>query len=195
MADYRDNEFHNTSKLGNGYSYRGDHTEEEHGDDKQTRSLHVPVVVKMNAKEQRFYDRLRRQLRDKLDEYRLKLGNRTVDYLLLLPDLFVLFVRLAKDKRVPVEAKAIAGIALVYIMSPIDIVPDVFFGIGFVDDVVLAVYALKKVLVDVDQDIVLEHWTGEADLLEKVQEIVARADELVGSRVVNAIRKQLRKRK
>lgn len=69
----------------------------ENGENDEQRTNQPPVVVSMNSKEQRFYDKIRRQLRDKLNEYRDKLGERTADYLLLLPDLFVLFVRLARD--------------------------------------------------------------------------------------------------
>lgn len=177
MTEYRDDGFQNNDE------------------NKKSEESHVPVVVTMNRKEQRFYDKVRRQLRDKLNEYRHKLGDRTADYLLLLPDLFVLFVRLARDKRVPKEPKVVAGITLAYLISPIDIIPDVIFGVGWVDDVVLAVYAIKRIIVDVDQEIVLEHWTGDADLLEKVQEIIEKADDLVGSRVVNAIKRTLDKRK
>lgn len=170
-----------------------DHRENGENDERET--SHPPVVVSMNRKEQRFYDKIRRQLRDKLNEYRDKLGERTADYLLLLPDLFVLFVRLARDTRVPKEPKIVAGIAIAYLISPIDLIPDMVVGLGWLDDLILAVYALKRVLLDVDQDIILEHWTGDGDLLEKVQEIVEKADSLVGSRVVNAIRKILAKRK
>lgn len=167
----------------------------ENGENDEQRTNQPPVVVSMNSKEQRFYDKIRRQLRDKLNEYRDKLGERTADYLLLLPDLFVLFVRLARDERVPKEPKIVAGITIAYLISPIDIIPDMIVGLGWLDDLVLAVYALKRVLLDVDQEIILEHWTGDDDLLEKVQEIVEKADSLVGSRVVNAIRQILAKRK
>lgn len=173
MTDYRDGETTNVRDQDN----------------------HVPVVVTMNNKEQRFYDKLRRQLKDKINQYRDKLGESTADYLLLLPDLFVLFVRLARDIRVSKQSKVVSGIVLAYLISPIDLIPDMIFGLGWVDDVVLAVYALKRILLDTDQEILLEHWTGEADLLDKVQEIIGKADSLVGSRVVNAIRRTLSKRK
>ena len=179
MDDYRDDE--------------AKHHDDENRDGEE--KPRMPVVVTMNNKEQRFYDKLRRQLREKIDAYRDKLGSDTADYLLLLPDLFVLFVRLARDRRVSSEAKVIAGIVLAYIISPIDIIPDMVFGLGWVDDVILAVYALKRILVDTDQEVLLEHWTGDADLLEKVQEIIGKADQIVGSRVVNAIRRTLSKRK
>lgn len=154
----------------------------------------MPVVVKLNAREQRFYDKIRKQFRNKMNDLREKLGDRTTEYVLLLPDLFVLFVRLARDDRVPQGSKIIAGVALAYLISPIDLIPDMIFGLGWLDDVILAVYAVKRLLIDVDQAIIEEHWTGEADLLVQVQEVVEKADSLVGSRIVNAIRRTLRRR-
>ncbi|WP_054949182.1 YkvA family protein [Numidum massiliense] len=150
-------------------------------------------LVAMNKKEQRFYDRLRKQLSAKIKQWQEKLGNRAAEYLLLLPDLFVLFVRLVRDARVPKQAKVLAGVALAYIVSPIDIIPDFLGGIGWLDDIVLAVYAVKRILVDVDQRIVKQYWTGESDLLSRVQEVIAAADRLIGSRVVHAIQRKLAK--
>lgn len=48
-----------------------------------------PVVVPMNKKEARFYHQLRTQLRERLQDYQERLGEKITDYLLLLPDLFV----------------------------------------------------------------------------------------------------------
>ena len=51
-----------------------------------------------------------------------------------------LFWRLLKDRRVPVWVKAIPFISLVYLVVPADLVPDLFVGLGQLDD--LAVLAL-----------------------------------------------------
>lgn len=169
-------------------------TDEKRTDNEQGRNVSDPVVVPMKRKEQRFYDRLRQQLHEKMDAYREKLGERAFEYLMLLPDLFVLFIRLARDKRVTNEAKVVAGIALAYMMSPIDLIPDLVALLGYMDDVVLAVYALKRILLDVDQAVVLEHWTGDRQLLKKLQAVLQEADKLVGSRVARAIRRRIFKR-
>jgi uncharacterized membrane protein YkvA (DUF1232 family) len=42
---------------------------------------------------------------------------------------------LFRDKRVPVWVKAIIPAALLYTLSPIDILPDVFLGLGQLDDI------------------------------------------------------------
>jgi len=53
------------------------------------------------------------------------------------------------DPRTPFEAKAIAIAALVYLISPIDIIPDIIPGIGFADDaaaIATAVAAISVIL-------------------------------------------------
>ncbi len=51
-----------------------------------------------------------------------------------------LFWRLLKDGRVPLWVKAIPALSLVYLVFPADLLPDVFLGLGQLDD--LAVLAL-----------------------------------------------------
>lgn len=52
--------------------------------------------------------------------------------------------RLLRDKRVPAWQKAIPVLTLLYILSPIDVMPEALFGpFGLVDDVVVALLALK----------------------------------------------------
>jgi len=44
--------------------------------------------------------------------------------------------RLARDPRVPGWAKAIVpGLAALYVVSPIDVIPDILLGIGQIDDI------------------------------------------------------------
>ncbi len=43
--------------------------------------------------------------------------------------------RLLTDKRVPPVLKAIPVAALIYILSPIDLIPDVVLGLGQLDDI------------------------------------------------------------
>jgi uncharacterized membrane protein YkvA (DUF1232 family) len=66
--------------------------------------------------------------------------------------------RLLRDSRVPTWAKAIPFAAFLYLLSPIDFVPDwVLPGLGEVDDVVMILLALK-VFVDLSPPgIVREH--------------------------------------
>ena len=103
------------------------------------------------------------------------------EYVLLAPDLFVLLGKLMLDRRVDLRHKAYLGAALAYVISPIDLLPESRFGVaGYVDDVAVVVAALNMLLNEVDQQVVLENWSGNADLLVKIREILGKADQMVG---------------
>ncbi len=51
----------------------------------------------------------------------------------------------ALDKKTPLRAKGILLAALAYFVLPADAVPDVFFGIGFTDDIAVLTAAISAV--------------------------------------------------
>ena len=97
---------------------------------------------------------------------------RLKEYALIAPRLLKLLWRLARDPRVPARSKAMLLILLGYIASPVDVIPDFIPGLGQVDELVLAAFALDQMLNRVDKSVVQEHWDGDRDILEIVQEIL-----------------------
>jgi uncharacterized membrane protein YkvA (DUF1232 family) len=81
----------------------------------------------------------------------------------LLPELGRLLRSLSQDPRVPWHAKAIVAGAGVYVASPIDLVPDVIPGVGGIDDLIVVVLALRRLVAAAGYDVVREHWTGTDD--------------------------------
>lgn len=51
--------------------------------------------------------------------------------------------RLIRDPRVPVWTKFIPGLALVYVVSPIDLIPGFIVLLGQLDDVAVALLAMR----------------------------------------------------
>lgn len=51
--------------------------------------------------------------------------------------------RLVQDNRVPMWTKAIPVLTVLYILSPIDIIPDFFLVIGQIDDIFLLTAGLQ----------------------------------------------------
>ena len=98
---------------------------------------------------------------------------------LFLPRFVVLLKRLMTDPRVPRRSKWIVGGVLVYLVSPIDVVPDFVPGLGQLDDVVVVLLALHGLLNRVDEEVVLEHWDGDADLMRMVRAGFAAAARLL----------------
>jgi uncharacterized membrane protein YkvA (DUF1232 family) len=118
-----------------------------------------------------------RTLREKVAGY----TGAYADYVLLVPDLFLLITRLMLDPRIDGKHKVYMGAALAYVISPFDLLSARRFGpLGYLDDLVVVVAALNMLFSEVDREIILEHWSGKADLLATVQRVLAQADDLVG---------------
>lgn len=98
---------------------------------------------------------------------------RLKEYALFAPRLVRLVARLMRDPRVPPRQKAILVVLGAYLASPIDIIPDFIPGIGAIDDLVLAAFALDQILNRVPEEVVREHWDGEEDVLQIVREVLA----------------------
>jgi uncharacterized membrane protein YkvA (DUF1232 family) len=141
----------------------------------------------------RFYDRIRNTIRSYVDKKGRALG-KTAEFLLLVPDVFILLWRLTTDSRVKGKDKVLLGSAVVYFVSPFDLIPEAIFGpIGYLDDLVLGVYVLNKILGSVDASIVREHWSGNDDVLDTIQRVLNAAESLVGSDLVGKIKKMIMK--
>lgn len=69
-----------------------------------------------------------------------KLAKGIIDSIKFLYDAMV-------DPRTPIEAKLIAIAALIYLISPVDIIPDIIPGIGFVDDAAAITAAVASISV------------------------------------------------
>ena len=77
-----------------------------------------------------------------------------------LPDVVRLITRLVGDPVLPRAAKIALGAAAVYLLSPVDLVPDFIPLVGWVDDALLAAVLLDGILNWVDRGLVLKYWPG-----------------------------------
>jgi len=115
--------------------------------------------------------------------------NKWVDNILLLPDMLHLLCALTLDPEVPAKQKAKLAVAIAYIISPADLIPEGLLGpVGLIDDIALAAFAVNQILNEVDESIVLRHWKGSGDLLPIVQNLIATADEMIGSGLWNKLK-------
>jgi uncharacterized membrane protein YkvA (DUF1232 family) len=128
-----------------------------------------------------------RRLRTRLDEWlqsREGRAYRFADHLLLLPDFVHLTIRLALDRRVPMELRTQTAAVLAYVMLPLDLVPEGLVGpVGFGDDLLLIALMVRRLLTTVPPDVVMTHWAGPAGLMETIRTILDAAEEMVGNRV------------
>jgi len=83
-------------------------------------------------------------------------------------DVILLLKDLAKDPRVPIGGKVAAGVAVAYLASPLDVIPDLVPGIGQLDDLGIMALALRKLLGCAGYDLIHEHWRGSGEGLALV---------------------------
>ncbi len=103
------------------------------------------------------------------------------EFILVGPDLFHLMCRLVTDPRVRIKDKAKLFGAIAYFTSPVDLIPAAVFGpIGFADDIALSAYVINSLLSNTSQEVLREHWAGQGDVLETIQNIIASADDIIG---------------
>ena len=86
----------------------------------------------------------------------------------LIPNLLLLFRGLLRDPRVPRSAKLWLGFALVWIASPIDLIPEFIPVAGPLDDAIVAALVLRHLLRRTDRSVVFEHWRGDPATLEVI---------------------------
>ncbi|MGY2128687.1 YkvA family protein [Blastococcus sp. SYSU DS0617] len=79
----------------------------------------------------------------------------------LLPDLVRLVRRLAADRSLPRGIRIRLWLLLVYLVSPLDLVPDVIPLLGHADDVVLVAWTLRSVTRRAGAGALARHWPGE----------------------------------
>ncbi|MFJ9413361.1 YkvA family protein [Streptomyces sp. NPDC101227] len=81
----------------------------------------------------------------------------------LLPDLVRLLRRLAADKTLPRGVRVRLGLLMVYLASPIDLIPDFLPVIGYADDAIIVAFVLRSVVRRAGIEAVRAHWPGTDD--------------------------------
>ncbi|MFQ5824609.1 MAG: YkvA family protein [bacterium] len=75
-----------------------------------------------------------------------------------LPKFVTLYGRLFKDPRVPLYLKVLLILAIIYLVSPVDLLPDFFIPIlGQIDDLFILLIALRFFLKKCPRDVLMEH--------------------------------------
>ncbi|MEO7539844.1 MAG: YkvA family protein [Pyrinomonadaceae bacterium] len=104
-------------------------------------------------------------------------------FLMFLPNMVMLLGRLIKDSRVPNAEKALFVAAIVYVISPLDLIPDVFPFIGQVDDLYVVALTLLRLVNRTDAAVIRQHWAGGGDLVALAQSIANIAPKFLPARV------------
>src|SRR5262245_49305959 len=101
--------------------------------------------------------------------------------LMLIPNFLKLLYRLFRDARVPLAEKVLVAGTIVYVISPLDFIPDLVPFIGQVDDIYLVALVVLRLLSRTNGEILRENWDGGGDLAALVGRIESAArDGLTG---------------
>lgn len=93
-------------------------------------------------------------------------------------DRLTLSWRLMADRRVNIFHKLIPPLALLYILSPVDIAPEILLGpFGLVDDIGVAIFALEFFIRMAPNDVVREHLR---DLRDRIMDQRGEGDVIDG---------------
>lgn len=85
-----------------------------------------------------------------------------------LPHYGRLLAGLLTDRRVPALDKALVGMALAYLLLPLDFIPDYIPFLGQVDDVYLIMVTLKRLVAHAGPRVLADHWTGDMRELRRL---------------------------
>src|SRR5262252_6160269 len=90
-------------------------------------------------------------------------GNLLAEAVRILPDLLRLLRRMAADRTLPRGVRIRLGLLLVYLASPIDLIPDFVPVLGYADDAIIATAVLRSVVRRAGLDAVRARWPGSDD--------------------------------
>lgn len=76
--------------------------------------------------------------------------------------------RLRRDPRVPRRAKLAVAFAALWVLSPVDLIPEFLPVIGPLDDIVVVALVLRYVSRSVPPDAIREAWPSDPRLLERL---------------------------
>jgi uncharacterized membrane protein YkvA (DUF1232 family) len=142
-----------------------------------------------------FYDRLRERILHAVEKRGGKMTEGAAKTLLLVPDVFILLLRLTLDKEVPGSTRAMIGGALAYFVFPADLFPEMLLGAaGYMDDLVLAAAVLAQAFSGDLEPYARKHWSGPEDLRVVLRDITETAQSLLGQNVYDRLKRLMRRR-
>lgn len=121
------------------------------------------------------------------DGSQVQMRRLVTDAALLIPNILKLVGRLVIDARVPRRAKITLGMAAAYVMSPVDLIPEMIPVVGWADDILILMFAIDSLIDRAGSEIVDEHWDGPGDLLSLVREIVGLSRSVIPKRITSII--------
>ena len=90
------------------------------------------------------------------------------DLAMVLPACVTTARRLRKDPRVPKRVKVAVAFAALWVLSPIDLIPEFLPVIGPLDDIVVVALALRYAARRIPPQALIDAWPAERRILERL---------------------------
>jgi uncharacterized membrane protein YkvA (DUF1232 family) len=97
---------------------------------------------------------------------------------------------LAEDERISLQNRVVLGGLILYLLTPVDIVPDFIPILGWLDDVFVTLLIMDYVFNSADTDLILEHYPWNKKNFQKVKSYAQRLSFLVPNSVKNFLFRQ-----
>ena len=141
-----------------------------------------------------FYDRLRDRIVAWVEKRGGRISSQAAQALLLVPDIFILMVRLSLDKSVPKESRVLLASGLAYFVLPIDLLPEAIVGpTGYLDDLVLGLMILSKAFGSELEPYAEKYWSGQQPVRTVLRDVLAAAHKLVGANLYDRLKDLLKR--
>ena len=109
------------------------------------------LFIAMDTKEKMFADMSRNASEQDIDRIRKKLGGMNRGKIAEIWDKVISLWKFVQDPEAPWAGKAIAIGALIYLISPLDAIPDFIPVAGLTDDVGIILVAIAKLASDLNK--------------------------------------------
>ena len=94
--------------------------------------------------------------------------------LLILPRLAGMLAALMTDRAVPGRAKILLAALAVYLVTPLDLIPDFIPLLGWLDDAVLVALVLDRLVEILGRPLLLKHWPFDGASLDATARVLLR---------------------
>jgi uncharacterized membrane protein YkvA (DUF1232 family) len=121
-------------------------------------------------------------------EARLSARRKLIDLLFFIPNLMILLLAMLRDQRVNSADKAILAGVVIYVIAPIDIIPDFIPFIGQVDDSYLIAISILRLLNRAERSVIMDHWRGRHDIKSLVTNLSSLAEVFLPKKIKNVLR-------
>ena len=114
-----------------------------------------------------------------------------LEFVNLIPAFVKLMYHLVKDPGISTTDKAVLGAAIVYVFSPLDLIPDFIPFLGQIDDAYIVAIALQRLLNSAGPEVIKKYWEGSMDVFNTLQNAVEAALFFLPKKTVDMLLKRI----